>query len=157
MFRTLTVHPQELLRRYCMCRLWYVLIRPAGTTFEEELLPQTLYRRDVSAHAIACTYGIYKEAPEDGALRSEACRADTWVLINNKCKYIVYLVGMYICIYIAKNDTRTFNCQTMFSCYLSVKSGNCVMGVFTDYFLIRSDFPQITWYVKEVAYSDRRV
>ena len=42
MFRTVTVHPQELLCRCCMCRLWYVLIRPAGTTFEEELvLPQT--------------------------------------------------------------------------------------------------------------------
>ena len=25
MFRTVTVHPQELLCRYCMCRLWYVL------------------------------------------------------------------------------------------------------------------------------------
>ena len=37
MFRTVTVHPQELLFRCCMCRLWYVLIRPAGTTFEEEL------------------------------------------------------------------------------------------------------------------------
>ena len=24
MFRTVTVHPQELLCRYCMCRLWYV-------------------------------------------------------------------------------------------------------------------------------------
>ena len=34
MFRTVTVRPQELLFRCCMCRLWYVLIRPAGTTFE---------------------------------------------------------------------------------------------------------------------------
>ena len=25
MFRTVTVHPLELLCRYCMCRLWYVL------------------------------------------------------------------------------------------------------------------------------------
>ena len=25
MFRTATVHPQELLCRYCMCRLWYVV------------------------------------------------------------------------------------------------------------------------------------
>ena len=25
MFRTVTVHPQELLFRYCMCRLWYVV------------------------------------------------------------------------------------------------------------------------------------
>ena len=36
MFRTVTVHPQELLFRCCMCRLWYVLIRPVGTPFEEE-------------------------------------------------------------------------------------------------------------------------
>ena len=36
MFRTVTVHPQELLFRCCMCRLWYVLIHPVGTTFEEE-------------------------------------------------------------------------------------------------------------------------
>ena len=47
-------------------------------------------------HAIICTYSIYKEAPEDGPLRSETCRADTWTLINNQCCYIVYLVGMYI-------------------------------------------------------------
>ena len=25
MFRTVTVHPQELLFRWCMCRLWYVV------------------------------------------------------------------------------------------------------------------------------------
>ena len=25
MFRTVTVHPQELLFRYCMCRLWYAV------------------------------------------------------------------------------------------------------------------------------------
>ena len=35
MFRTVTVHPQELLFRYCMCRLWYVLISPAGTTLSQ--------------------------------------------------------------------------------------------------------------------------
>ena len=56
MFRTITVHPQELLFRYCMCRLWYVLIRPAGTTFEEELLPQTLYQRDIPNSAVLMTY-----------------------------------------------------------------------------------------------------
>ena len=55
MFRTVTVHLQELLCRYCMCRLWYVLIRPAGTTFEEEL-PQTLYQLDVSDSAFLTTY-----------------------------------------------------------------------------------------------------
>ena len=49
MFRTVTVHPQELLCRCCMCRLWYVLIRPAGTTLEEEpnsdKLQKLLYAR----------------------------------------------------------------------------------------------------------------
>ena len=25
LFRTVTVHPQKLLFRYCMCRLWYVV------------------------------------------------------------------------------------------------------------------------------------
>ena len=47
-------------------------------------------------HTIVCTYSIYKEAPEDGPLRSEACRADTYASINNQCCNIVYLVGMYI-------------------------------------------------------------
>ena len=47
-------------------------------------------------HTIVCTYSIYKEAPEDGPLRSETCRADTWASINNQCCYTVYLVGMYI-------------------------------------------------------------
>ena len=46
-FRTVTVRPQELLCRYCMCRLWYVLIRPAGTT---------LYQRDVPDSAVLTTY-----------------------------------------------------------------------------------------------------
>ena len=41
-----------------------------------------MFRPDVSARTIVCTYSIYKEAPEDGPLRSETCRADTWVLIN---------------------------------------------------------------------------
>ena len=57
---------------------------------------RTLYQLDVSAHTIVCIYSIYKEAPEDGPLRSETCRADTWALINNQCCYTVYPVGMYI-------------------------------------------------------------
>ena len=55
MFRTVTVHPQELLCGYCMCRLWYVLIRPAGTTFEE-VLPQALYQLDVSDSGFLTMY-----------------------------------------------------------------------------------------------------
>ena len=54
MFRTVTIHPQELLFTCCMCKLWYVLIRPVP--------PQTLYQRDLSAHTIVCTYSIYKES-----------------------------------------------------------------------------------------------
>ena len=54
MFRTVTVHLQELLFLCCMCRLWYVLIRPPGTTFEE-VLPQTLHQRDVPDSAFLTT------------------------------------------------------------------------------------------------------
>ena len=51
MFRTVTVHPQEPLCRYCMCRLWYMLICPAGTTvvihsvestYENQKIPKIL-------------------------------------------------------------------------------------------------------------------
>ena len=34
MFRTVTVHPQELLCRYCMCRLWYVVRNALSDTSE---------------------------------------------------------------------------------------------------------------------------
>ena len=54
-FRTIMVHPQEFLCSNCMCRLWYVLIRPAGTTFEE-VLPQMLYQLDVSGSVFLTTY-----------------------------------------------------------------------------------------------------
>ena len=63
MFRTVTVHPQELLRRYCMCRLWYVV-------------------------------------------RNTLSDTSSW--------YIIWGTTLCIsleCIYIAKNDTRTFQCQ----------------------------------------------
>ena len=80
MFRTVTVHPQELLCRYCMCRLWYVVrnaLSDTSSRYKVLVLPKTLYRLDVSARTIVCTYSIYKEAPEDGPLRSETCTADT--------------------------------------------------------------------------------
>ena len=32
MFRTVKIHPQELLCRYCMCRLWYVVRRALPDT-----------------------------------------------------------------------------------------------------------------------------
>ena len=82
MFRTVTVHLQELLCRYCMCRLWYVVIRVLFDTSSWYNVWGTLYQLDVSARTIVCTYSIYKEAPKDGPLRSETCTADTWILIN---------------------------------------------------------------------------
>ena len=72
MFRTVTVHPQELLCRYCLCRLWYVVRNALPDTSSwmcriVRFLPRT----------IVCTHSTYKEAPEDGQLRSETCRAET--------------------------------------------------------------------------------
>ena len=103
MFRTVTVHPQELLCRYCMCRLWYVVRSALPDTSQlvqrfRKFFLKRCTRWDVSARTIVCTYSIYKEAPEDGPLRSETCTADTWVLINNQCNYIVYLVGICVCV-----------------------------------------------------------
>ena len=69
MFRTVTVHPQELLCRYCICRLWYV-VRSA--------LPDTSsWYNVVGSSSYNVVYSIYKEAPEDGPLRSETCTAET--------------------------------------------------------------------------------
>ena len=89
MFRTVTVHLQELLFRCCMCRLWYVV---------RNALPDTSRWYNVWGRTTYHSLHIQhlKEAPEDGPLRSETCRADTWASINNQCCYIVYPVGMYI-------------------------------------------------------------
>ena len=61
-------------------RIWHWKVRVsffAIYTFQQDT------QQDVSAGTTVCTYSIYKEAPEDGPLRSETCRADTWVLINS--------------------------------------------------------------------------
>ena len=57
MFRTVTVHPQELLCRHSMCRLWYV-VRNAlpDTSSWYNVLPKTLYQLDVSGSALLNTY-----------------------------------------------------------------------------------------------------
>ena len=51
LFQTVTVHPQELLFRCCMCRLWYVPIRPAGTSRTYQIVR-------FLRHTIVCTYSI---------------------------------------------------------------------------------------------------
>ena len=66
MFRTATVHPQELLCRKCMCRLWYVVIR----------VQQYAY---YSTHQ-SLQIQLVQNAPDDGPMRSETCRAVTKVL-----------------------------------------------------------------------------
>ena len=50
MFRTITVHPQELLCRYCMCRLWYVL---------RNALPDTSSWYNVLGRTGQCNYIVY--------------------------------------------------------------------------------------------------
>ena len=49
MFRTLTVHPQELLFRCCMCRLWYVVRNALSDTsrFHKEFDDSTLAKRHI--------------------------------------------------------------------------------------------------------------
>ena len=58
MFRTVTFHPQELLFRYCMCRIRYVLIRPAGTTFLKGCTSWTYRIVLFLPRTIVCTYSI---------------------------------------------------------------------------------------------------
>ena len=112
-----------------MCRLWYVVRNALSDTSgwynvlgrRRAVLPQTLYQLDVSARTIVRTYSIYKEAPEDGPLRAETCRADTWVLINHQCNYIVYLVGMYIYEYYKKLYTDLPMSSSCYSYLILVK------------------------------------
>ena len=55
MFRTITVHPQELLCRYCKCRLWYV-VRNAlpGTSSWYSVLGRTSYNVVPAGHIGYC-------------------------------------------------------------------------------------------------------
>ena len=62
MFRTATVHPQELLFRCCKCRLCYVIRNTLPDTshwynvWGRTVLPQMLYQWDVSGSAFRTTY-----------------------------------------------------------------------------------------------------
>ena len=56
MFWTITVHPQELLFRYCMCRLWYVVRNALSYTSRWYNVWGTLYQRNVSDSAFLTTY-----------------------------------------------------------------------------------------------------
>ena len=90
MFRTVTVHPQELLCRYCMCRLWYVVIRVLRDTFSR-------------------TYRVVRFLPQSAYTVStkKLLRMDRWgpkhIELQPKCwlkltqwNHTVYLVGLYI-------------------------------------------------------------
>ena len=54
MFRTVTVHPQELLFRCCMCRLWYVVRTALSDTSRGGTYQIVRFLR----HTIVCTYSI---------------------------------------------------------------------------------------------------
>ena len=56
-----------------VCLLKYVY----WDAYIEVRIRKNMYQMDLSARTIVCTYSIYKEAPEDGPLRSETCTADT--------------------------------------------------------------------------------
>ena len=78
-FCNIYIHSNEihnvvaLVKCLLVLRYQFFLKRCTSRTYQiVRFLPRT----------IVCTYSIYKEAPEDGPLRSETCRADTRVLIN---------------------------------------------------------------------------
>ena len=77
MFRTITVHPQELLCRYCVLVDKHTQQTYVTTSFHKTWLithtSPTLYYS--TYHSLHIQY--LQEAPEDGPLRSETCRADT--------------------------------------------------------------------------------
>ena len=94
MFRTVTVHPQELLIRCCMCRLWYVVRTALSDTSH-------WYQRDVADSAVLTIYhSLHIQHLKEKLLRMDCYGPKhvelTYASINNQCCNIVYLVGMYM-------------------------------------------------------------
>ena len=58
MFWTVTVHPQELLYRYCICRQWYMVRNalPNTSSWYNIVLPTTLYQLAVLGSVFLNTY-----------------------------------------------------------------------------------------------------
>ena len=58
MFRTVTVHPQELLFRRCMCRLWYVVRTALSDTSQQDVSDSA-----VLTCGLTTAHGISEVAP----------------------------------------------------------------------------------------------
>ena len=106
MFWTATVRPQEPPPRRCMCRLWYVLIRPAGTTFEEELLKRcTSGTHQHIQHLKRSSWGHDEKVFAYGSLMI-AFKTVTFEIIMKSIKFLYFLLFF--------NKNFTFICL----CYL---------------------------------------
>ena len=106
MFRTVTVHPQELLCRYCMCRLWYV-VRSA--------LPDTSsWYNALPAGRISTYRSLHIQYLQRSSWGWTVTVRNmySWHLSTNK--HLISATTLCIsldCIYIAKIVTRTFQCR----------------------------------------------
>ena len=77
----------------CICRLWYVVIRV--------LLDTSSRYVDVSSSTRITTYRsqriqLVQNAPDDGPMRSETCRANISAEKTYSLNHTMYLVGLYI-------------------------------------------------------------
>ena len=115
MFRIVTVHPQELLCRYCMCRLPFIVMwMYLGVKCRS--LQVLLYQiAAVHLHSFILIFSYiciifacwaFMNLTLEGPCiifcniytfqQDTQCSSTDCLSINNQCCYIVYFIGMYI-------------------------------------------------------------
>ena len=114
MFRTVTVHPQELLFRCCMCRLWYVVRTALSYTSRWYNVWGSSSSNVVPAGRISTYHSLHIQYLQRSSWGWTVTVRNmySWHLSINK--HLISATTLCIsleCIYIAKNDTRTFQCQ----------------------------------------------
>ena len=114
MFRTVTVHPQELLCRCCICRLWYVVRNALPDTSSWYNVWGRTSSNVVPAGRISTYHSLHIQYLQRSSWGWTVTvrNMSSWHLSINK--HLISATTWCIlleCIYIAKNDTRTFQCQ----------------------------------------------
>ena len=115
MFRTVTVHPQELLFRCCMCRLWYVVRTALSDTSRwYNVWARTSSSNVVPAGRIRTYHSLHIQHLKRSSWGWTVTVRNmySWHLSTNK--HLISATTLCIsleCICIAKNDTRIFQCQ----------------------------------------------